>query len=71
MSVTIFKCSQTTPSSTCSYGASDNDAGYFYSYAGPVTMYSPSNCIQVGATIRNDNNNTFATGNSGGATHCG
>ncbi|WP_075031803.1 hypothetical protein [Streptomyces mirabilis] len=71
MSVTIFKCSQTSPSSSCSYVSSDPDSGYYSYYAGPVTMYSPNNCIQVGATIRNDSIGTVATGSSGGAKYCG
>lgn len=70
MSVTIFKCAETSTSPTCTYVSSDVDHDYYYYYAGPVTMYAPHNCIQVGATIRNDNIAVVATGSSGGAKYC-
>ncbi|WP_225850067.1 hypothetical protein [Streptomyces sp. HPF1205] len=70
MSVTVFKCAETSISPTCTYVSSDIDHDYYYYYAGPVTMYAPSNCIQVGATIRNDNINVVGVGSSGGAKYC-
>lgn len=69
MYMSINKCTQTSPSSTCSITTRDEDSSQFYTqYAGPVSVTSPNNCILISAAI--NYNGRVAQANTG-ATHCG
>lgn len=51
----INRCSQTSPGSTCTVpGPGPDDIGLYSSYAGPVKVYSPKNCITGFGLIYNN-----------------
>ena len=49
--VYIVKCTQTTPTGCTETTADDYDGGYFKYYAGPVSVYSPKNCVRASGYI--------------------
>ncbi|GIH21538.1 hypothetical protein Raf01_97100 [Rugosimonospora africana] len=85
MYVILVKCSQTTPNRTsCTNIGSQRDPasagtyGNYYYYAGPVTVYSPNNCIFAEGSIESYWNNGATTHSYGStrvstgyqASHC-
>ncbi|MBP2702626.1 hypothetical protein JOL79_02275 [Microbispora sp. RL4-1S] len=75
MYVVLVKCSQTTPSKTsCTNIGSKRDPatagtyGRYYYYAGPVTVYSPNNCIFAEGAVESWYPTTTNTTHSYGST---
>lgn len=66
--VEIRRCSQTSPGGTCSQTRYDSDAGYYSYYAGPVSVYSPNNCVQAAGQMKWAGRTYYV--NSGGAKFC-
>lgn len=50
-SVVLQRCSQTNPGNGCTVTAQQSDAGQYSSYAGPVSVYAPGNCVQAAGEI--------------------
>ncbi|GAA1313013.1 hypothetical protein Psi02_68730 [Planotetraspora silvatica] len=75
MYVVLVKCSQTTPNKTsCTNIGSKRDPaspgtyGRYYYYAGPVTVYSPNNCIFAEGAIESYYPDSTGTTHSYGST---
>jgi hypothetical protein len=70
MEVTITRCSETSPSSTCHVQDQDFEGYYpFKYYAGPVTVSAANHCINISGRINYNGNKAFGT--AYGANHCG
>lgn len=50
-SVLLQRCSQTAPGNGCTVNAQAFDEGYYSSYAGPVHVYAPNNCVRARGQI--------------------
>ena len=46
-SVLLQRCSQVNPGNGCTVTAQQFDEGNYSSYAGPVSVYAPNNCVRA------------------------
>ncbi|MDQ1294488.1 MAG: hypothetical protein QG608_2371 [Actinomycetota bacterium] len=73
--VELAKCKETKPGTTCTVLTKDRDpnsgTGNFHTYAGPVTVNAPKNCIrytsQLAVPVEGDHSLAYY---SSGAVHC-
>ncbi|MGW4808253.1 hypothetical protein [Kitasatospora sp. NPDC004272] len=69
MSVMLARCTQTSPSSTCSLDDVKVDADTYKYYAGPVSLSAAGHCISVRGRVTY--NGHEAAGSTYGGVHCG
>ncbi|GAA2773448.1 hypothetical protein [Kitasatospora cinereorecta] len=69
MSVSLVRCTQTSPSSTCTIDDAKTNADTYKYYAGPVSLSAADHCINVRGRITY--NGHEAIGATYGAVHCG